>query len=497
MAGNCKAVIFDMDGVLFDTESICLKAWKEVGRDFGLADIEKTAIGCIGLNVTDTRAFFQRKYGEDVDFAFYKQECSRHIRESIERDGLPLKPGVREILRFLEWKGCPVGLASSSSERNVREHIRRAGIDGYFQTVVGGDMVEHSKPLPDIYLLACGQLGTAPEETVAVEDSPNGLRSAHAAGLRPVMVPDLIAPTPEIEALLWKRCADLLEVKDFLWDKLGDVQEVTRIPLTGMCNTRDLGGYRAGNGKRIKPRRLIRSGALADGTPEDWEVLLSEYHLKTVVDFRTGEERRQKPDPALDGVTYVENPILEEEAMGITREQSDGSSVVKKVIGTIRENGSTPLEYMKNMYISLITEPFSKARYRRFFEILSDCEDGAVLWHCTAGKDRAGVGTLLLLSALSVPREQILADYMKVNEFARKEVDKLMKLLTEGEEEAAVRQEQAEAVRLLFTVDEAYALSVFEAMEKECGSVDAFLEKELGLTAEKRKRLEALYLEDI
>ena len=118
-----------------------------------------------------------------------------------------------------------------------------------------------------------------------------------------------------------------------------------------------------------------------------------------------------------------------------------------------------------------------------------------MLWHCTAGKDRAGVGTLLLLSALSVPREQILADYMKVNEFAGKEVDMLMKLLTEGEGQPAVRQAQAEAVRLLFTVDESYALSVFEVMEKECGSVDAFLEKEMGLTAPKRKLLEELYLE--
>lgn len=496
--GNCKAVIFDMDGVLFDTESICLKAWEEVGREYGLREIAQTAVDCIGLNLTDTEEVFRERYGRDIDFELYHGECTRHFRESIERDGLPLKPGVWEILTFLKERGCPVGLASSSLESSVRKHILRAGISEFFQVVVGGDMVKHSKPLPDIYLLACEKLGVAPEDTAAIEDSPNGLRSAYAAGMRPIMVPDLIAPTPQIEALLWKRCNNLLEVKAFLRDRLGDIQEVTRIPLEGMCNTRDLGGYRTVDGRRIKPHRLIRSGALFDGTPKDLEKLCSEYNLKTVVDFRTGEERRQKPHPVLPGVTYVENPILEEEELGITRENqdsSDGNAVVKKVIQTIQASGGTPLEYMKNMYIDLITAPGSRARYKRFFEILLNNREGAVLWHCTAGKDRAGVGTLLLLSALSVPREQILADYMKVNEFAGKEVDMLMKLLTEGEGQPAVRQAQAEAVRLLFTVDESYALSVFEVMEKECGSVDAFLEKEMGLTAPKRKLLEELYLE--
>ena len=213
--GNCKAVIFDMDGVLFDTESICLKAWEEVGREYGLREIAQTAVDCIGLNLTDTEEVFRERYGRDIDFELYHGECTRHFKESIERDGLPLKPGVWEILTFLKKRGCPVGLASSSLESSVRKHIQRAGIGEFFQVVVGGDMVKHSKPLPDIYLLACEKLGVAPEDTAAIEDSPNGLRSAYAAGMRPIMVPDLIAPTPQIEALLWKRCNNLLEVKAF------------------------------------------------------------------------------------------------------------------------------------------------------------------------------------------------------------------------------------------------------------------------------------------
>lgn len=495
---NFTAVVFDMDGVLFDTESICLKAWKAVGEEYHIEDIEQTAIGCIGLNITDTKAFFQQKYGADIDFALYKEECSRHIRESIERDGLPLKPGVREILSYLKENGWRIALASSSSESSVQGHINRAGINEFFEVVVGGDMVEHSKPRPDIYLLACSRLGVLPEEAIAIEDSPNGLRSAHAAGMHPIMVPDLIPPTPEIEKLLYARCDSLLAVRDFLQNRPGEVQEVVRIPLEGLCNTRDLGGYRTVDGRRIKPHRLIRSGALLDGTKEDLQTLLTEYELKTVVDFRTGEERRQKPDPILPGVEYVENAILEEEAMGITRENensSDQNAVVKKVIDTIGTNDSTPLEYMKTMYINLIKAPFSRARYRNFFEVLLKQEEGAVLWHCTAGKDRAGVGTILLLSALGVPREQIIADYMKVNEFAKKEIDLLMEELAAGKGKGNLGQEQADAVRLLFTVDEAYAASVFEVMERECGSVEAFLEQEMGLSAEKRERLKRLYLE--
>lgn len=102
----------------------------------------------------------------------------------------------------------------------VLSHLRRADFTDFFQVVIGGDMVEHSKPLPDIYLKACELLGVKPENAIAIEDSPNGIRSAAAAGMLPVMVPDMVEPTPEIEELLYHKCDSLFAVRDFLEDML-------------------------------------------------------------------------------------------------------------------------------------------------------------------------------------------------------------------------------------------------------------------------------------
>ena len=503
MNQNIQAVVLDMDGVLFDTERLYMEAWREtaVKMHVPAAEMEKVIFGCVGLNMADTRAFCLEKLGAGFPFEEAFRECNVQVKKMIEQDGLPFKPGVREILDYLKRAGYRIALASSTRTESVFEHLERAGIRSYFETVIGGDRVAHSKPKPDIYLMACSELSVEPGNAIAIEDSPNGIRSAHAAGMHPVMVPDLIAPTPEIEALLDARCDSLLDVIKLLQGicKEAGLQETLRIPLEGLCNTRDLGGYCTGNGKKIKSHKLIRSGALADGTEEDLKVLCTEYQLKTVIDFRTEAERNLKPDPQMPGVRYVENPILEEETMGITREKetgNDGNAVVKKVVAALHENGSTPLAYMENMYTNLITNSFSKAQYKKFFSLLLEQKEGAVLWHCSAGKDRVGVATILLLSALGVPREQIIADYMKINLFGAKEIHALMQLLTKDMDpsgrDTMVRME---AMRLLFTVDRAYAESVFEAMEKTCGSVDAFLETEMGLTAQKRETLKQLYLE--
>lgn len=499
MANRIKAAVFDMDGVLFDTERLFMECWKKVAAERRVRNIEKVAMGSVGLNLRDTRALFMKECGADFPFDEYYEACGKVFRDRVDKDGLPLKPGVREILTYLKEGGYRIALASSTSRRGVLSHLKRAGITDFFEVIVGGDMIEHGKPEPDIYLKACEELSVEPGDAIAIEDSYNGLQSAYTAGLKPVMVPDLIPPTPEIEALLYARCDSLLEVRELFMKIEGKLQETVRIELEGLCNTRDLGGYRSIDGRQIKRHRLIRSGALADSTEADRNILVSEYCLKTIVDFRTSAERDLKPDPVMPGVTYKENPILEEEALGITREEEetkDSNAVVNKVISAIKENGSTPLAYMKNMYKNLIANPFSRAQYRKFFDILLSQEEGAVLWHCSAGKDRVGVGTILLLSALSIPREQIIADYMKVNEFGRKDVDILMSTLTGHVDFSSEKgREQAEAIRLLFTVDRAYAESVFDEMEKEHGSVDAFLEKEMGLTPAKREQLKSLYLE--
>lgn len=211
-----KAVVFDMDGVLFDTEIVCMKAWMAVAGKNGMPDMEEVFPKCIGLNSNDSRQIVMKAYGEDFDYPRFRQEASDWLQAYMKENGLPVKPGVPEILRWLKDAGYKVGLASSTRSSSVFGHLEQSGFRDYFQTVVTGDMVEHSKPRPDIYLLACRELGVEPEQAYAIEDSPNGIRSAHAAGMRPIMVPDMIAPDEEMRKLSFLVRKDLFEVLEYL-----------------------------------------------------------------------------------------------------------------------------------------------------------------------------------------------------------------------------------------------------------------------------------------
>lgn len=211
-----EAVVFDMDGILFDTERLSVECWRQAAREMGLGDIEKGVYGCIGLNRTDSRLFMKQTYGEAFPYEEFRQYNSALFRKRVEQEGLPVMKGAGELLEWLHGNRIPTALASSTAVATVKSHLERADFSRYFQVVIGGDMVEHSKPQPDIYRKACALLGARPERTAAVEDSPNGIRSAHGAGMLPIMVPDLVQPGPELEKLLYRRCDSLTEVLELL-----------------------------------------------------------------------------------------------------------------------------------------------------------------------------------------------------------------------------------------------------------------------------------------
>ena len=215
-----RAVVFDMDGVLFDTEVVCMKSWTAIAARRGLPMMEEVFPKCIGLNANDSRQVVLEAYGEDFDYPVFRQETAEWFRNYIEENGLPIKPGVHRLLDWLKENGYQIGLASSTRGESVFSHLKQAGIGGFFETVVTGDMVEHSKPRPDIYLLACERLGVEPGQAYAIEDSPNGIRSAYAAGMCPLMVPDMLQPDEEIRHLSYRIFQDLPEVLEFL--KWGD-----------------------------------------------------------------------------------------------------------------------------------------------------------------------------------------------------------------------------------------------------------------------------------
>ncbi len=214
-----NTVVFDMDGILFDTERLCQDSWLAVAEEKGLPGMAEIFPQCIGLNANDSRRIVMNAYGEDFDYEGFRGQASVWFWDYIEKNGLPMKPGVRELLDWLKENGWTVGLASSTRRSSVLNHLEQAGIRDYFSTVITGDMVEHSKPQPDIYLMACRELGADPEETYAIEDSPNGIRSAHAAGMIPLMVPDMIAPDEEMRRLSSCIFKDLFEVLEYFNNK--------------------------------------------------------------------------------------------------------------------------------------------------------------------------------------------------------------------------------------------------------------------------------------
>lgn len=214
-----KAVVFDMDGVLFDTEILCMKSWMAVAEQRGLPGMEEVFPQCIGLNANDSKRIVLAAYGEDFDYPGFREQTSRWFQEYIRQNGLPIKPGVHRILDWLKASGYVIGLASSTKSASVFSHLEQSGLEGFFSAVIAGDMVEHSKPLPDIYLLACRRLHVEPASAYAIEDSPNGIRSAHAAGMHPLMVPDMIAPDEEMRRLSDGIFSDLTEALAYLQER--------------------------------------------------------------------------------------------------------------------------------------------------------------------------------------------------------------------------------------------------------------------------------------
>ena len=211
-----QAVVFDMDGVIFDTERLVIEFWKEVAKKHNIPNVEHTCIQCLGTNRVRTREIFLENYGADFPYDPYRAEVTELFNTHYKGVPLPTKPGVRELLSYLQEQDIKVGLASSTAQHLVRDEIGTAGLLPYFQTLVCGDMVEHSKPAPDIFLKACEILNSDPTKSIAIEDSFNGIRSAHCAGMTPIMVPDQVQPTDEIRTLAFHVMPSLLDVLNWL-----------------------------------------------------------------------------------------------------------------------------------------------------------------------------------------------------------------------------------------------------------------------------------------
>ncbi len=211
-----QGVVFDVDGVLFNTERLNQRSWVAVSREMGWPQVGDAYLEFVGRNRTDIFRKLVELFGEEFPKETFMKLCSACTQARVERDGVPMKPGVRELLTFLQQRHIPTALATSTGRERTQRRMELTGLGPFFSAIITGDQVTHSKPDPEIYRLACQALGADPAHTLAIEDSPNGIRSAHGAGMPVIMVPDMIPPDPELESLLFRRCGSLGEVQTLL-----------------------------------------------------------------------------------------------------------------------------------------------------------------------------------------------------------------------------------------------------------------------------------------
>ena len=207
-----KAVLFDMDGTLIDSEKIYRASWLWAMDQLGISiDTEHFFKSVSGMNIATIQAFCEREYGEA--FPFYKvREIRRpYLLKCVEEKGIARKAGVPDVLYTLRRMGIRIAVATSAGGDWARQCLAAAGIDvGTFDYMITGECVERSKPDPDMFLKAADALGVMPSECVVAEDSTNGVRAGCAAGMKTVMIPDLQPCTDELRSLLWA-CIDSLE----------------------------------------------------------------------------------------------------------------------------------------------------------------------------------------------------------------------------------------------------------------------------------------------
>lgn len=194
-----QAAIFDMDGLLLDTERVCMRVFKQACKTLQLPFHEDVYLSIIGRNSAGIEKIFREAYGEDYDALH--AEWRVNYDAIVKHQAIPVKEGVIELLKWLRAQQIPAAVATSTHKEVATAKLKLAGLDHYFDNLTCGCEVSHGKPDPEIYLLAARRLGVQANQCVAFEDSNNGVRSAVSANMTTFQIPDLVEPCEEVVAL--------------------------------------------------------------------------------------------------------------------------------------------------------------------------------------------------------------------------------------------------------------------------------------------------------
>jgi protein-tyrosine phosphatase len=250
-------------------------------------------------------------------------------------------------------------------------------------------------------------------------------------------------------------------------------------------NTRDLGGMESLNGRRIIQGKLYRSGHLNSLSGSDKDKLAR--IAPVIIDFRTDAERKEQPDQEIPGTESIHIPIVDDLTAGISREQGSPMEMFRRFI--LNPEGTK--QYMCDMYRAFASEK-SVRKYAAFADLLLNVQNKAVLWHCTAGKDRAGIASVIIEEILGIPRDAIISDYLKTNEYIEQDNSTLSSYV---KKQCGTDDPKAdESLRYLFGAEREYIETYYQAINEKYGSMDKLIRDGLCITPERMEQMKEKYL---
>ena len=215
-----ELVIFDMDGVMFDTEKISYRSWKKLGKKYNYNTDDDIFKKTVGLNIKSTRQVYKKHFGANFPFEKMRNEEIKMMKDCILSEGVPVKYGVYELLSCIKNRNLKIALATLALKERAELLLNLSDTKKYFDVITCGDEIINGKPDPEIFLKTAQKLSCEPENCVVMEDSENGIAAAYRAGMLPILILDFIRPGKEIEAMLFKKFDDLKEVKEYFEDNL-------------------------------------------------------------------------------------------------------------------------------------------------------------------------------------------------------------------------------------------------------------------------------------